>query len=218
MQLLMNSQRLRFCKTNSLFLLGTLFFFHGLLAQNNTVIPVETSKHALVLQTDKEKHPGIIYFGKKMSSGNDYGTIPLQYRQVEDNAGIYNSAYTPSGSWNLVEPAVRITHGDGNTSLDLIYVNHRTEKQDENVSVTIVNLKDPVYAVDVTLYYKTYSQENVLEQWSVIKNAEKKPITLHKYASANLYFMADDYFLTHFHGTWAQEMQPEETKLTAGIK
>lgn len=218
MQLLMNSQRLRFCKTNSLFLLGTLFFFHGLMAQNNTVIPVETSKHALVLQTDKDKHPGIIYFGKKMSSGNDYGTIPLQYRQVEDNAGIYNSAYTPSGSWNLVEPAVRITHGDGNTSLDLIYVNHRTEKQDDNVSVTMVNLKDPVYAVDVRLYYKTYSRENVIEQWSVIKNAEKKPITLHKYASANLYFMAGDYFLTHFHGTWAQEMKPEETKLTAGIK
>jgi len=153
-----------------------------------------------------------------MSPGNDYGTIPLQYRQVEDNAGIYNSAYTPSGTWNLVEPAIRITHGDGNTSLDLIYVSHRTEKQDDNVSITTVNLKDPVYPVDVTLYYKTYARENVMEQWSVIKNGEKKAITLHKYASANLYYIADDYFLTHFHGTWAQEMKPEETKLTSGIK
>ena len=153
-----------------------------------------------------------------MSPGNDYGTIPLQYRQVEDNAGIYNSAYTPSGTWNLVEPAIRITHGDGNTSLDLIYVSHRTEKQDDNVSITTVNLKDPVYPVDVTLYYKTYARENVMEQWSVIKNGEKKTITLHKYASANLYYIADDYFLTHFHGTWAQEMKPEETKLTSGIK
>jgi alpha-galactosidase len=171
-----------------------------------------------VLQIDKDKHPGIIYFGKKMSPGNDYGTITLQYRQVEDNAGIYNSAYTPSGTWNLVEPAIRITHGDGNTSLDLIYVSHRTEKQDDNVSITTVNLKDPVYPVDVTLYYKTYARENVMEQWSVIKNGEKKAITLHKYASANLYYIADDYFLTHFHGTWAQEMKPEETKLTSGIK
>jgi alpha-galactosidase len=115
MQLLIKYQRLDFRITNSVFILISLVFCHRLFAQSNTVIPVETSKHALVLQTDKDKHPGIIYFGKKMSSGNDYGTIPLQYRQVEDNAGIYNSAYTPSGSWNLVEPAVRITHGDGNT-------------------------------------------------------------------------------------------------------
>ena len=218
MPLLIRYRSLRFLKTNTGLVLTSLFFFHGLFAQKNIVIPVETSQHALVLQTDKDNHPGIIYFGKKMSRGNDYGTIPLQYRQVEDNAGIYNAAYTPSGSWNLVEPAVRITHGDGNTSLDLIYVNHRTERQDDNVSLTTVNLKDPAYAVDVALFYKTYGRENVIEQWSVIKNAEKKPITLHKYASANLYFMADDYFLTHYHGTWAQEMKPEETKLTAGIK
>jgi len=218
MQSLINYQKLIFRNATLGFLSGGFFFCHCVSAQSSTVIPIETSKHTLVLQIDKDKHPGIIYFGKKMSPGNDYGTIPLQYRQVEDNAGIYNSAYTPSGTWNLVEPAIRITHGDGNTSLDLIYVSHRTEKQDDNVSITAVNLKDPVYPVDVTLYYKTYARENVMEQWSVIKNGEKKAITLHKYASANLYYIADDYFLTHFHGTWAQEMKPEETKLTSGIK
>ena len=190
----------------------------GLVAQKNVLIPVETSQNALVLQTDKDNRPGIIYFGKKMSQGNDYGTVTREYRQVEDNAGIYNSPYTPSGSWNLVEPAIRITHADGNTSLDLLYVNHQTTRQDDNISTTTVLLKDPVYAVEVTLYYKVYARENVMEQWSVIKNNEKKAITLHKYASANLYFIADDYFLTHYHGTWAQEMKPEETKLTAGIK
>ena len=134
MQLLINHQCFIAQKANTFFLLTALFLFPGLFAQKNTVIPVETSQNALVLQTDKDNHPGIIYFGKKMSPGNDYGTIPLQYRQTEDNAGIYNSAYTPSGSWNLVEPAIRITHGDGNTSLDLIYVSHQTARQDDNVS------------------------------------------------------------------------------------
>src|SRR4030095_13813782 len=95
---------------NTFFFFTCLLLFPGLFAQNNKVILVETSQNALVLQTDKANHTGIIYFGKKMNPGNDYGTSPLQYRQVEDNAGIYNSAYTPSGSWNLVEPALRITH------------------------------------------------------------------------------------------------------------
>ncbi|MES1223816.1 MAG: alpha-galactosidase, partial [Bacteroidota bacterium] len=195
-----------------------VFPFSFLSAQQNLTIPIETSKNALVLQLDKENHPGIIYFGKKLSSSNDYGTIPRQYRQEEGNGGIYNSAYTPSGSWSLVEPAIRVTHADGNTSLDLQYVKHQTTKQDDNVSTTTVLLKDPVYAVEVMLYYKVYAKENVMEQWSVITNKEKKPIILNKYASSNLYFIADDYFLTHYHGSWAGEMKPEETKLTAGIK
>jgi alpha-galactosidase len=205
-------------KRSAILFISVLFLYPFLFAQKNTVIPVETSQNALVLQTDKDNHPGIIYFGKKMSAGNDYGTIPGQYRQVEDNAGIYNSAYTPSGSWNLVEPAIRITHADGNTSTDLLYVSHQITRKDDNISTTTVLLKDPVYAVEVSLYYKVYARENVMEQWSVIKSNEKKPITLNKYASANLYFIADDYFLTHYHGTWAQEMKPEETQLTAGIK
>ncbi len=79
-------------------------------------------------------------------------------------------------------------------------------------------MKDPVYAVEVTLFYKTYFQENVVEQWSVIKSEEKNPVTLQKYASANLYFIAKDYYLTHYNGTWAKEMNPEEELLTAGIR
>lgn len=39
-----------------------------------------------------------------------------------------------------------------------------------------------------------------------------------KYASANLYLRADNYWLQQYHGDWAKEMQPEETQLTHGIK
>ena len=153
-----------------------------------------------------------------MNSRVEYENVSAQYKQTEDNAGIYNSAYTPSGSWNLVDPAIQVIHGDGNTSLDLQYVSHQTVRQDDNVSLITVRLKDPVYPVEVNLFYKVYAKENVMEQWTVINNKEKKPITLNKYASANLYFIAENYFLNHYHGTWAQEMKPEETKLTAGIK
>lgn len=42
--------------------------------------------------------------------------------------GVYSNAYTP---WNIVEPAIRITHSDGNTSLDLKYVSDETKKIDD---------------------------------------------------------------------------------------
>lgn len=187
-------------------------------AQNGVTIPIETRENALVIQMDKDNHPGIIYFGKKLGKASDYALIPSQSRQRDGNAGIYNSAYTPAGSWNVSEPALQITHADGNPSLDLIYVSHKAVKENENTTLTSIQLKDPVYAVQVTLNYRTFAQENVVEQWSEIKSAEKGQIMLQKYASANLYFVAKDFYLTHYNGTWAKEMNPEEEHLTAGIR
>lgn len=189
------------------------------MAQNSSVIiAIETNQNALVLQTDNENHLEITYFGKKLSQASEYKVIPLQSRQRDENAGIYNSAYSPSGTWSVSEPALQLTHGDGNKSLDLVYVSHTTTKQDNNVSLTSIVLKDPVYPVEVTLFYKIYASENVVEQWSVIKSEEKNPVLLQKYASANLYFVAKDYYLTHYNGSWAKEMNPEEELLTAGIR
>ena len=58
----------------------------------------------------------------------------------------------------------------------------------------------------------------MVEQWSVIKNGEKKAIRMQKYASANLYLMGNDFYLTHYNGTWGNEMKPEEDHLSHGIK
>jgi alpha-galactosidase len=41
---------------------------------------------------------------------------------------------------------------------------------------------------------------------------------MQKYASANLYFAGQKFFLNQYHGGWGREMKPEETELTHGIK
>jgi alpha-galactosidase len=198
-----------------------LFLFWGIKTLNAQLItiPIETTQNALVLQTDKNNRLGIIYFGKKLSQSAEYEGISKAFRYNDnDNMGITNSAYTPSGSWNLFEPALEIQHVDGNTSTELKYISHQSKKIDENVQQTTILLKDPAYPVEVTLFFKTFSKENIMEQWAEIKHQEKGAVTLKKYASANLHFIAKDYYLHHYHGSWAKEMKPEDTKLTAGIK
>ncbi len=192
--------------------------FTGNIAAQTINIPVETQNNALVLQADANKNLGIIYFGEKLHTSAEYEYIPSAYKQTDDYTGVLNSAYTSSGSRNLMEPAITVTHADGNNSLDLRYVSHKVEKKDANVAVTSILLKDPVYNFEVTLYYKTYFKEDVTEQWSVIKHKEKGNVTLHKFASANLYIKAESYWLKQFYGDWAKEMQFEESKLTHGIK
>ncbi len=187
-------------------------------AANSVMIPVETAHNTLLFETDADNHLLMTYFGTKMSDASEYKLISTQNKQKDSNGGIFNHAYTPAGTWNLVEPALSITHADGNISTELIYVSHKTEQSDENVKTVSILLADPVYKTEVTLYFKTYSKEDVVEQWSVIRNNEKGTLNMQKYASANLNFIAKDYYLTHFHGGWGREMKPEQTLLTHGIK
>ena len=181
------------------------------------IIPIVTKTNALVLQVESNKDLSVVYYGKKLGDQTGYSVIAKQYKN-SDYTGLLNSAYTPSGSRNLAEPAITVTHADGNNSLDLRYVSSETKKLDDNVSLISILLKDPVYPFEVELFYKTYFNEDVIEQWSVIRHKEKGEVVLHKFASANLSLKANSYWLRHYHGDWAKEMQAEEYKLSHGIK
>jgi alpha-galactosidase len=148
------------------------------------------------------------YLGQKLSNTNALS-------QLRD-AG--HPAYATFGTDNLFEPAIRLTHNDGNPSLELKYVSHITDNPDKNISVTKILLKDPEYPVEVTLFIKSYKAEDVIEQWVEIVQKETKPLTIFNYASSMLHFDANKYFLTQFHGDWAEEMKMQESELTSGIK
>lgn len=181
-------------------------------------IAIETEDHAIVLQTDHNNLLRTTYFGKRLLNGSEYNAASNVNRLDDDNAGIHNAAYTPAGTWNLSEPAIQVKHADGNASLELKYASHNQEQIDANTNLVRITLKDKVYPFQVTLFYKVWKKENVIEQWAEIQHGEKKPVLLQKYASANLYFSNSDFYLTTFHNLWAKEMQPAQTKLERGIR
>ncbi len=213
----MNSYSLYSISRKYILTVGLLFGFAGMYAQDVT-IPIVTESNAMVLQTDQEGRLRTIYVGQPLKEDGEYALISELHHLDDNNVGINNSAYTPSGTWNLSEPAIQVIHADGNASLELQYVSHKKDRKDSNVSVTSILLKDPLYPFTVTLYYKVWMKENVIEQWTEISHKEKKPVMLKKFASANLYFNNKDFYLTTFHGKWAKEMQPEETKLVRGTR
>ena len=203
---------LRFLAVLLATLIGT-----GSIGKSQDIIALETRNNALVLQVEANKDLRVIYYGKKLDHKEDYSLVSSQYKN-SDYTGLLNSAYTPSGSRNLAEPAIAVTHADGNKSLDLRYVDSSVQSVSDHVSQTTVRLKDPVYPFEVTLKYKVFYDEDLIEQWSELRHQEKGEVVLHQYASANLSLKAGKYWLTHFHGDWAKEMQPEEELLTHGIK
>ncbi|RZK23465.1 MAG: alpha-galactosidase, partial [Hymenobacter sp.] len=181
-------------------------------------IPITTDNTALVLQTDASHRLNTVYFGAPLTQAADYAGAAAQYNFNDSNAGFYPNAYTPAGTWNLSEPAIQVTHADGNQSLELKYVRHETKPVDAHSSLTRILLRDPVYAFEVTLCYQTWAKENVIEQWAEMQHQEKKPVTLQKYASANLYFTQKNCYLTTFQGQYLKEAQPAETRLLQGMR
>ncbi len=127
--------------------------------------------------------------------------------------------YPPSGDGFILEPALQATHADGNTSTDLVYQKHSTTPVDTNVALVRIELKDPAYPFFVTLCFRVFRAQDVVEQWAEIRHDESGPVTLFRFASAGpLLPKADSYWLTHFHGDWADEAQWVEERLTSGIK
>ena len=149
-----------------------------------------------------------MYLGSKLATGSDI-------KQLRDPGHL---AYATFGTGNLFEPAIRMTHNDGNPSLELKYVSHNVEKSDPDIIITHILLKDPEYPVEVTLHIKAYQSEDVIEQWVEVVQKETKPLTIFNYSSSMLHFDAGKYWLTQFHGDWAEEMKMQESELTSGIK
>lgn len=177
-------------------------------AQSAPAIIIHTKQLVLVLKV-ADRHVCQAYLGSPLKNERDYESLPVN---GEDQV------YSTSGMSSRLNTALRVTHTDGNPSVDLEYVSHRTQKISDNVQLTEIRLKDPEYPFEVTLYYQSFNNEDVIKTWSSIRHREKGPVVLHEYASANLYLKAPHYWLTQFHGDWAKEMQMQESELTSGIK
>jgi alpha-galactosidase len=181
------------------------------------MIPVETKTNALALQVTKDQHLKTMYFGKRLVSEAEYAKVAGVRILNEQGSSSNNFAYSAAGTNTMFEPAIACVHSDGNNSLDLKYESHSVSKSENGSELTTIVLKDPLYNFYVELFYRAWTNEDVIEQWAVIKNKEKGKVLLNKFASANLYFYNKDYVLTSYNGGWAREMQPVETELRQGI-
>ncbi len=195
-------------KNSTLSLLIVLLFQTISFAQGKNVIVVHTRDVALVLGISHQ-HVYQAYLGRVLDNTADYAALP-----VDESRQVYSTA----GMADRLNTALRVTHADGNPSLNLEYVSHSARKISDDIILTEVHLKDPKYPFEVTLYYKAFQKEDVIKTWSTIRHRENGPVILHAFASSCLYLEASHYWLMHFHGDWAKEMQLEKSELTSGIK
>lgn len=182
------------------------------------VIEVKTSNLSMIFSVDNTNRVIYQYFGNRLT-GSAEPFLNRKFVGQPDTAHDLAPLLYPSyGGRFYLNPAVKLTHEDGVLTTDLMYVSHKTENIDGNRTSTIISLKDRIYPVFFEVKFVAYKDEDVITQSVGIHHTEKTDLKIESLASSYLPLHAESYYLTHFNGTWAHEMQMEEEKLTHGIK
>lgn len=183
------------------------------------IIRISTDNTDLVLEVGPNNRLYQTYLGPRLMFESDLHNLSWSQHAASDVSVSARGweAYSTSGNEDFFEPALGITHSDGNMTTYLYYVDS-TQKPVDGGTLTRINLRDDRYPVDVTLNYVAYPKENVIKTWSEISHREKKPVSLSQYASTMLYFNEPEYWLTEFSSDWAKEAMMSSQKLQFGKK
>ena len=183
---------------------------------NKNVINLETKDLPMIVSIGKDSLVYFQYFGPKIKDASQF-LEKQSYRRAD--YGTDPHAYLASGGRNYREPALLVTHSDGDLNTELAYVGRKESvSANNNIIETTINMVDKKLPLAVDLIIKAYQKENVYTQQVRITNKEKKDVVLHNFYSSYLPIRAKEYYLNSFFGAWAQEMTMEESHLNHGIK
>lgn len=183
-------------------------------AFGGVIIPVSTANSSLILGTGPSGQMLFLHYGGRIANPADFecwrSNVNLDY-------GSEYLAYPAAGGRNFGSEALCVTYADGAINTELCYVSHSVSDGDACTHTRIL-LRDPKTGLELTLCYKAYQEEDVIVCHSEIVNPGRKPVVLQSYYSNCMHVRADQYLLTHFHGSWASEMQIDRELLTHGMK
>lgn len=189
----------------------------GMAANAKNMISIHTDNVQLVLEVKSNGRLYQAYLGERLSEGTPLSLLFMPQANQTWPMPAGNEVYPVMGTEDYFEPALQLTHNNGNPTSVLKYVSH-TQNARNGITETIVKLRDEKYPISVNLHYLAYTKEDVICQWAEISHGEAKPISLGRYASGMLYFEEPTYYLTEFSGDWAREMQMSQTQLNFGRK
>lgn len=178
-------------------------------AEDRNVL-ISTPRTSLMVTAPKGGDLRFSYYGDKIT--------PEQIHQVHDAwDGINRPAYPTFGVRNQSLTALSVTHADGNLTLDLVVENVERLKE-EQANVVKIQLKDKLYPFNVNVYYRAYTNSDVIETWTEISHNEKKPVLLKRFDSGCLLLRRGDVWMSHLSGSWASEANLTTEPLTVGTK
>ena len=172
-------------------------------------VRISTPETEMVLRADVGGELRILYFGGRLS---DADAANLVAAGVPDH-----NAYPAYGLGCASETALGVTHMDGNMTT-VLRIESVEQSEEPSANVTRIKMKDTVYPFYVTVCYRAYKDVDMIETWTEIENREKKPVTLTRFDSGYLPVRLGNVWVSHLHGTWANEGLLVQEPLARGMR
>lgn len=173
----------------------------------DNLVRVVTRDVTLAMLREPDGRLSFAYFGPAFAG--DAALAARRYIGRPDaHEDMRPEAYLAYGGRNYLEPALKVTHADGSQTTELVVGDVTVSDLGPGRTQTTVHMRDKVYPLAVDLIFTAYRDENVITQQVRVTNEHRKnrPVTLENVYSAYLPLLAPEFYLTHFHGTWAREM------------
>lgn len=165
-------------------------------------------------------HPNVESLKAKVSC--NYGTDVI-YESLGQSLLHYNLELSPLRKGDYQKNSLNLQFEDGSSTLDIKFKSYEILTE---ISPTYPHAKDYDDALKITygtsrnlqieLIYLLYSKENIISKQTRIINKSKQSVTIKRCMSYQLDMENDDYDLTTFVGTWANERNEETTSIHKG--
>ena len=185
-------------------------------AQPNRVYQVSTAETQLVYTVGEDGRLIFRYYGPRLSNPDQFARW-RSYNRPDCNREANYEAYPSFGLGYVNEPALSVVNANGGLITELAFEDYQ-QHLSEGVVHGVFTLLDRIGSLRVQLHVEAYQEEDVMAQWVIIENQGKGEVSLQRFYSSFLNFRANNYYLTHFYGTWAGEMNCAEERLEPGIK
>lgn len=194
-------------------------------------VQISTKNNSLVVDVWKGGEPKFIYYGAKLSDA-DFTNLPEPTNSNWSHLELYPAF---GASHTQSETAFAMTHTDGNMSTQLVVKEYQrstissqrstTEEplsmapngERRNGELLTITMEDPLYPIEVKLYYLAYQDVDMIECWTEITNNEKAAVTLTQFYSTCMPIRRNNVHCYHFHGSWGSEAQQVCEKLNYGV-
>lgn len=204
-------------KISIILLVILCFVTRAVFPQQNKVLKTETGNTTLIYTVDNSGRLVFRYYGTRLADESVFGKV-ISYNKPDTNRDFSYEAYPTNALGYTNEPALAVIQSDGSMITELAYLSDEKKIDDNDKTYSVIYLKDKVYNLLVELHTESYKNEDVIAQWVIVRNNEKDNITLKNIYSSFLNVRAYSYYLTHFNGVWAGEMNRVEEKLDYGIE
>ena len=194
-------------------------------------------KSSYLLGINGQKHLVLLHYGSLLEDEREFSSFPIRptnpmgtslYRNNDPLSmpEKENSEFTLPFDGSFAKPSLEIYRENEGSSYDFIYQKHEIRGAigfDESLPFPhgdgeelIVTLTEKRINVSIHLHYLLYPENDVLCRYMEIENDDEKELAMRRVASSSLSLHNDGFFLSSFHGSWANELHEERRKLPLG--